>query len=439
MDLTAFLIGVTVGLAIGVASWFAARAKHARESAASGAEIARLRTGLDSERRAATEKLALLDEAQKKLKDAFAALSAEALRQSNETFLQLARASLGQFQTQATMDLDSRQKSIDESLARIDVQLKDVEKQRVDAYHALTQQVASVAKGQQGLQTETGRLQTETGRLVQSLRSPNIRGLWGEMQLRKVVELAGMVEYCDFVEKDSVMTEEGGRRTPDLVVRLPGDRQIVVDSKVPTDAFMQAVDAPDEATRESKVKDHARQVKAHIDGLSRKAYWDQFQPTPEFVFMFLPAETLLSTALQHDPGLLEYGVTKRVIPATPLTLIALLRAVAYGWQQDKIAKNAEEISRLGRELYDRINTVAKHFGAVGRNLREAMDAFNKAVGSLEGRLLVTARKFKDLGAGAGDDVPELEPVDVTPRDTRAPELTGLFEDQTVGGEVVKDN
>jgi DNA recombination protein RmuC len=199
-------------------------------------------------------------------------------------------------------------------------------------------------------------------------------------------------------------------------VKLPGGRQIIVDAKVPLEAYLKAMEAADEEARQAWLEDHARQVRSHIDGLSRKAYWDQFQPTPEFVFMFLPGEALLAAALQQDSTLLDYAVTKRVIPATPLTLIALLRAVAYGWQQEKIAENAEEISRIGRELYERINVVARHFAAVGRNLREAMDSFNKAVGSIESRLLVSARRLKDLGAGTGDDVPEIEPVDVVPRE-----------------------
>lgn len=403
MDATSFVIGFVVGAAVGLALWFAARAR-----------------------------LSAFTDAQVHVREAFAALSADALQRNNQMFLDLARASLGEFQKQATTDLDSRQRSIaealqpvKESLARVDAQLQEVEKQRVGAYAAVTEQLTALARTQQSLQTETGNL-------VRALRSPNVRGLWGEMQLRRVVEAAGMLEYCDFVEKESATTEDGQRLTPDVIVRLPGGRRIVIDSKVPIDAFMKAIDATDDAAREQFLRDHTKQVKGHIDSLGRKAYWEQFQPTPEFVFMFLPGETLLGAALQQDPTLLEYGLTKGVIPATPLTLIALLRAVAHGWQQEKMAASAEEISRLGRELYDRIRTVAKHFGDVGRNLREAMDAFNKAVGSFESRLLVTARKLKDLGAGTGDEPPELEPIDVTPRRLQAPELADLFEEPANG-------
>ncbi len=403
MDATSFVIGFVLGAAVGLALWLSARAR-----------------------------LAAFTDAQTHVRDAFAALSADALQRNNRMFLDLARASLGEFQKQATTDLDSRQRSIaealqpvKESLARVDAQLQEVEKQRVGAYAAVTEQLTALARTQQSLQTETGNL-------VRALRSPNVRGLWGEMQLRRVVEAAGMLEYCDFIEKESATTEDGQRRTPDVIVNLPGGRRIVIDSKVPIDAFMKAVDAGDDSAREQFLKDHTRQVKGHIDSLGRKAYWEQFQPTPEFVFMFLPGETLLAAALQQDPTLLEYGLTKGVIPATPLTLIALLRAVAHGWQQEKMAASAEEISRLGRELYDRIRTVAKHFGDVGRNLREAMDAFNKAVGSFESRLLVTARKLKDLGAGTGDEPQELEPIDVTPRTLQAPELADLFEEPASG-------
>ena len=390
MDLTSFLIGALVGLAIGLALWIA-------------------------ERRASAARIVSVDEAQARLRDAFAALSADALQRNNQMFLDLASTKLGEFQTQAQTDLDARRKAIDEtlkpvqeSLARVDTQIREVEKARAGAYGALTSQVETLALGQKSLQTTTGQL-------AQALRSPNVRGLWGEMQLRRVIEAAGMLEHCDFDEKLSVMTE-AGRRTPDVIVHLPGGRQIVIDAKVPIDAFMKAIDAEDNAIREQFLKEHTRQLKTHMESLGKKAYWEQFQPTPQFVFMFLPGETLLGAALEHEPALLEFGMKNNVIPATPFTLIALLRAVAYGWQQERLAENAEEISRLGRELYERIGAVARHLQNIGRNLKEAMDAFNKAVGSIETRLLVTARRLKDLGTSTADDVPDVEPIDVTPRE-----------------------
>lgn len=421
MDITALGLGFGLGLLVGVVLWLADRARAAGRTAGLAAEAARLQAELDAERRAAAEKLRTLEDAQARLRDQFAALSAEALRQNNQSFLDLARSVLGEFHTRAATDLEARQKQIAEvlepvkaSLARVDAQLQEVEKARVGSDEALKAQLAELARTQQSLRAETGNL-------VRALRSPNVRGLWGEMQLRRVVEAAGMVPHCDFVEKASATTEDGARRTPDLVVRLPGGRQIVVDAKVPIDAFMKAVDATDDGAREALLREHTRQVRAHIESLGRKAYWDQFQPTPDFVFMFLPGETLLAAALEQDPTLIEFGIARNVIPATPFTLIALLRAVAYGWQQDQVARNAEEISRLGRELYERIGTVARHFGAVGKNLGDAMEAFNRAVASFESRLLVTARRFKDLGSGTSDELVELEPLDVTPRALQAPE------------------
>jgi DNA recombination protein RmuC len=417
------MLAIVSGFAVGVAAAsLALRARLQR----SDAEIDRLRhletelaavgAELAAERRAGAEKNVFVEQA----RDAFTALSAEALRQNNASFLDLARTQLERFQTSARDDLEKRQlaveqlvKPVRESLERVDGQMRALERARESAFGSLRQQLSSLAESQE-------RLRAETGNLVTALRAPHVRGRWGELQLKNVVEATGMLEHCDFVMQSSTRDDEGALLRPDLVVRLPGGKRVVVDAKAPLAAYLDACAASDDATRAGALADHARQVRDHVDRLAAKAYWRQFDPSPDFVIMFLPDETFLRAAQEHDGALIEDAWRVGVIPASPTNLFALLRTMAAIWQQETVARSAREVHTLGSQLYERLATMGRHLAKLGRSLDGAVGAYNEAVGSLESRVLVTARKLE--AHGIDGELPELEPVERQARPLQALEL-----------------
>ena len=395
-----------------------AETRAALESALAGLEARRA-----EELRAAEEKLALLADAQEQLVQHFKALSLDALQSNNQAFLDLAKTTLEKYQEGAKSDLEARATAVGELVGPLKEQLEkmggqvlELEKGRAQAYGALNQQLRGVAEA-------NSQLKQQTERLVGALRSSSVRGRWGEIQLKRVVELAGMLAHCDFVEQTEV-AGESGRLRPDMVVQLPGGKQVVVDSKAPLESYLDAHEVQDEAVRKLKLDEHAAHIRRHMRALAEKGYAAQFASAPEFVVMFLPGEAFFSAALERDPELIEFGAQQNVIPASPTTLIALLRAVAYGWRQEQVAEHARTIQRLGRDLHDRVRTVAGHLQALGAQLGKSVDAYNKAVGSLESRVLPGARKLRDLGAGgASEEVPQLEPVENLVRQMEMPALT----------------
>lgn len=387
-------------------------------------EVAELRQAVDGERTLRTqadarweaarqnleEQKRLLEDAQTKLAEAFKALSADALRDSHTEFLRLAQETLARRQEA----VDALVKPLSDTLQRYDAEMRALEAKRERAYGGLEEQLGALARS-------SAELQRETGNLVTALRAPQVRGRWGEITLHRVVELAGMSEYCDYAEQVTV-ENEAGRLRPDMVVRLPNNREIIVDAKVPLTAFLDAVSAPSDDERQSALARHAHQVRQHMTALAGKAYWEEFGKAAEFVVMFIPGESFVAAAMQADVSLLEDGMAKSVFVATPTTLIAILRATARGWRQEQLAANAAQISGLGRDLYERVRTFVGHFDDLGDKLGKATAAFNRAVGSMESRVLPAARRFRDLGAATGEDITTLEGVDTQPHQISVPEL-----------------
>jgi DNA recombination protein RmuC len=407
------LIGMTLGALL---SWLAVRPVQTR-----------LQTELEKDRAVHAERLRAYQDAESTLREAFQSLSAEALKSNNRTFLELAETRLREARAASASDIDAKKKAIDDllgplqhTLERVDRELHDAERRRVESGTQLLERIAAL--------DNTGQhLQAETRRLVDALKRPGVRGRWGELQLKRVVELAGMIEHCDFEEQQTLNGDGNGtprRIRPDVIVRLPGGKHVIVDAKVPLDAYLKALEAPDEASRQALLAEHARQVRTHLMQLGAKGYFADVPATPEFVVMFLPGEMFFSAALEQDPALIEFGVERKVIPASPTTLIALLRAVAYGWQQQAMEENARKISELGRGLYESLRALGGHFDDLGTRLKSSLDAYNRAVGSLEGNVLVKARKFKELqAANGGEEIGTIEVIDRVPRMLQSRELT----------------
>lgn len=405
-------------------------------------EINQIRSELDTEKQSKIEALTKLEAAQKsfeeqkalidamktEMTDTFNALSSAALKSSSEDFLRLASEHLGKVVADTKGKLGEHQAAMDgmikplyETLKRYEEQIRSIEESRHKAYGSLEEQLRALALTHENLQRETSNL-------VSALRKPQVRGRWGEMQLRRVAELSGMSMHCDFTEQQSMDTEKG-RIRPDMIVHLPMEREIVVDSKVSLEAYLDAIAATTEDERKAKMEKHAQQVRSHMNKLASKEYWSQFKQSPEFVVLFIPGESFLSSALDMDNTIIEDGIEKRVIVATPTTFIALLRAIAYGWRQEQLTKNAQEISELGRQLYERMNILVQHFDSIGSNLEKAISAYNKAVGSMESRILPSVRRFKELGVTGADEIPVIEQIDQTPRNLSILELDSDRDDK----------
>ena len=408
MDL---FIGLVIGILLGAGIvYFLISNSHGKTKQ----KLASIEAKYEAEIKAADDKLKLLEEARDSLKDSFKALSADALSKNNESFIKLAEENLKKHQQSAKDDLEKRQQAITKTVEPVSQTLKTFSERVNKIEERRIESEGSIKKELQKLSEMHLRLDQSTSSLVQALRAPQVRGQWGEMHLRRTVEMAGMINYCDFEEQSSVETDEGQRQRPDMLIRLPNERRVVVDSKVPIAAYLDALETDSSEIQSERMNAHARHLRTHIKDLSTKAYWSQFDNAPEFVVLFIPNEAIFSAALEEDPSLIELGVENKVILATPTTLIALLKAVAYGWQQEAITREAKEIAALGREIYDRLSVVIGHFVKLGKSIDQSVGNYNKAMNSVDSRLMVTARKFESLESASTEKLPEVNQIEKRP-------------------------
>ncbi len=412
-----WIVVIVGSLLAGGLGWLLANARAQRTIVRLREDNARLQARIDSERQASQEKLDAFEAARRQLEDSFKALAGDIMKSSSSEFLKLAETRFKALHEQSSNEFEKREKAVEnlvrpirETLEKTDQQIRKMEEERQKSFGALNQHL-------EFMKSAHDQLQAETRNLVKALKRPEVRGQWGELTLKRLAELAGMVEHCDFEQQHSIDTEQGKQR-PDMVVRMPGGRQIVVDAKAPMDAYLCAVEAENDAQRAQELQRHARNVRARVRELASKAYWQNLSSTLDFVVLFIPGDQFLSAALELDPDLLEDALADRVVLATPSSLVALLRAIAYGWRQETLAENAEKIRKVGEELYERLTTFAGHLEKLGSTLGRSVEHYNKAVGSFDSRILPSARRFSDMGLRARKEMVEPQPVDRMPREVR---------------------
>lgn len=414
MVLPEYAIAILIALLAGLIGFFWSHLRNQADITRLHEDKARLQAQLDGERQAGMAKLRAYDQAREQFQQTFKALAGDALKSNSSEFLKLAETNLKQFQSEAKGDMAQRQKAVEtlvrpiqQALERSEKQAREMERERQQAFGSLSQHLKSMTESQQ-------LLQNETRNLVTALRRPEVRGQWGELTLKRLAELAGMVEHCDFYQQESIQSDTGLLR-PDMVVRMSDDREIVIDAKASLDAYLSAIESKDDQQREQQLARHARKVRERVRELASKHYWQQLPKSPEFVVLFIPGDQFLSSALNQDPQILEDAMADKVILATPTSLVALLRTVAYGWRQKVLAENAEQIRKIGEDLYDRLVNFSDHLGKVGRSLNSSVDAYNKAVGSFDSRVLPGVRRFSELGIRSKKELEEINQLERLPR------------------------